>query len=139
MSDKQDFENLMTQDERNMKTDTPRTTAATLTVSILEGEPITMVPVVVSEEIERELNAARAEICHMVSENGNMYLEIFIVRHQRDRLAEALELFLSRVQYNSVFMDGKPRGGTFDYRSSGFDGEVEHAYKALAAVKGDKV
>jgi hypothetical protein len=33
-------------------------------------------------------------------------------------------------------MDGKLRGGTFDYRSSGFDSEVEQAYKALAAVKG---
>jgi undecaprenyl pyrophosphate synthase len=43
------------------------------------------------QELERELTAARAEISHMVSENGNMYLEIFIARHQRDRLAEALK------------------------------------------------
>jgi hypothetical protein len=49
--------------------DTPRTTAATLTVAILEGEPIKMVPVVVSEDMERELT---------------------YVTEQRDRLAEAL-------------------------------------------------
>lgn len=61
------------------------------------------------------------------------------VTEQRDRLAEALQLFLNRVQYNSVFMDGKLRGGTFNYRSSGFDDEVTQAYEALAAVKGDKV
>jgi len=57
-------------------------------------------------------------------------------REQRDRLAEALELFLNRVQYVSIFMDGKRRGGRFDYRSSGFDDEVEQAYEALEAVKG---
>jgi hypothetical protein len=33
-------------------------------------------------------------------------------------------------------MDGKLRGGTFDYRSSGFDDEVTQAYEALAAVEG---
>jgi hypothetical protein len=55
---------------------------------------------------------------------------------QRDALAEALELFLSRVRYTSVFMNGNPTGGTFDYRSHGFDAEVELAHKALAATKG---
>ena len=62
--------------------------------------------------------------------------EIAAMREQRDRLAEALELFLNRVQYASIFMDGKLRGGRFDYRSSGFDDEVELAYEALKAVKG---
>ena len=58
---------------------------------------------------------------------------------QRDALAEALELFLSRVRYTSVFMNGNPTGGTFDYRSHGFDAEVELAHKALAATKGGDV
>jgi hypothetical protein len=62
--------------------------------------------------------------------------EIAAMREQRDRLAEALELFLNRVQYVSIFMDGKRRGGRFDYRSSGFDDEVELAYEALKAMKG---
>jgi hypothetical protein len=56
------------------------------------------------------------------------------VTEQRDRLAVALQLFLNRVQYNSVYMDGKLRGGTFDYRSSGFDDEVTQAYEALQSL-----
>ena len=62
--------------------------------------------------------------------------ELTAVTEQRDRLAEALELFLSRVRYTSVFMNGNPTGGTFDWRSHGFDDEVELAHKALAATKG---
>ena len=49
------------------------------------------------QQLERELTAARAEISHMVSENGNMYLEIFIARHQRDRLAELLSEYMTKV------------------------------------------
>jgi hypothetical protein len=60
--------------------------------------------------------------------------KITAVTEQRDRLAEALQLFLNRVQYNSVFMDGKLRGGTFNYRSSGFDDEVTQAYEALQSL-----
>jgi len=76
---------------------------------------------------------------YMKKDCQDLERELNTATEQRDRLAEALQLFLNRVQYTSVFMDGKLRGGTFDYRSSGFDGEVEHAYKVLAAVKGDKV
>jgi hypothetical protein len=61
-------------------------------------------------------------------------LELAAVTEQRDRLVEALQLFLNRVQYTSAFMDGKLRGGTFDYRSSGFDGEVTQAYEALQSL-----
>jgi hypothetical protein len=78
------------------------------------------------------------------SSEGNYFLmkaharklerELTAVTEQRDRLAEALQLFLNRVQYNSVFMDGKLRGGTFDYRSSGFDDEVTQAYEALQSL-----
>jgi hypothetical protein len=60
--------------------------------------------------------------------------ELAAVTEQRDRLAVALQLFLNRVQYTSAFMDGKLRGGTFDYRSSGFDGEVTQAYEALQSL-----
>ena len=42
-------------------------------------------------DVRAERDASRAEISHMVSENGNMYLEIFCARNQRDRLAEALK------------------------------------------------
>jgi hypothetical protein len=62
--------------------------------------------------------------------------ELVEAKKQRDALAEALELFLSRVRYTSVFMNGNPTGGTFDYRSHGFDAEVELAHNALAATKG---
>lgn len=72
----------------------------------------------------------------MVEHAKELEREIAAMREQRDRLAEALELFLNRVQYVSIFMDGKRRGGRFDYRSSGFDDEVELAYEALKAVKG---
>jgi hypothetical protein len=46
------------------------------------------------ESMERELIVACAEISHMVCENGNMYLEVFIARNQRDRLAELLSSLL---------------------------------------------
>jgi hypothetical protein len=49
------------------------------------------------QQLERELTAARAEISHMVSANGNMYLEIFIARNQRDRLAELLSEYMTKV------------------------------------------
>ena len=73
-----------------MKTDTPRTNR--FYASFADGECIPNQDewLALCESLESELTAARAEICHMVSENGNMYLEIFIARHQRDRLAEAL-------------------------------------------------
>jgi hypothetical protein len=64
--------------------------------------------------------------------------ELADVTKQRDALADALELFLSRVRYTSVFMNGNPTGGTFDYRSHGFDAEVELAHKTLAATKEGK-
>jgi regulator of replication initiation timing len=63
------------------------------------------------EAMEKELTAARAEISHMVSENGNMYLEIFIARNQRDRLAEALKnLVKANEIWNQGMMDviGRP-------------------------------
>ena len=91
--------------------DTPRTDAASRMA--FSGEY--MVPIEEAQKLEREL----AE-----------------VTKQRDALAEALELFLSRVRYTSIFMNGNPTGGTFDYRSHGFDAEVELAHKALAATKG---
>ena len=91
--------------------DTPRTKAATRMAFTSEY----MVEIEEAQKLEREL----AE-----------------VTKQRDALAEALELFLSRVRYTSVFMNGNPTGGTFDYRSHGFDAEVELAHKALAATKG---
>ncbi len=79
------------QPERTMKTDTPRTNR--FYASFADGECIPNQDewLALCESLESELTAARAEICHMVSENGNMYLEIFIARNQRDRLAEALE------------------------------------------------
>jgi hypothetical protein len=52
--------------------------------------------------LRRERDEARAEICHMVSENGNMYLEIFIARNQRDRLAEALWNMLNQEHGSAV-------------------------------------
>jgi len=89
-----------------MKTDTPRTDeVAWPETGLVEGD--------FARQLERELNA---------------------VKEQRDRLAKALRLFLNRVQYNSIFMDGKLRGGTFDYRSSGFDDEVTQAYEALKSL-----
>jgi mRNA-degrading endonuclease YafQ of YafQ-DinJ toxin-antitoxin module len=93
----------------NTKTDTPRTDEAWAAWPYA-GPGIS---VHFGRELERELKA---------------------VTEQRDRLAEALQLFLNRVQYNSVFMDGKLRGGTFDYRSSGFDDEVTQAYEALQSL-----
>jgi hypothetical protein len=71
-----------------------------------------------------------------IEEAQKLERELAEVTKHRDALAEALELFLSRVRYTSVFMNGNPTGGTFDYRSHGFDAEVELAHKALAATKG---
>jgi DNA repair exonuclease SbcCD ATPase subunit len=65
--------------------------------------------------------------------------QLHTVTEQRDRLAETLQLFLNRVQYTSVFMDGKLRGRIFDYRSSGFDGEVTQAYEALQSLTPNKL
>ncbi len=62
--------------------------------------------------------------------------ELAEMREQRYWLVDALKLFLNRVKCVSIHMDGKPRGCRFDYRSSGFDAEVEHAYEALEAVTG---
>jgi chromosome segregation ATPase len=103
------------------------------------------------ENLERELADKRSQINRLINviksrNTDKVYLdnkynelrdEIVATREQRDALAEALELFLSRVRYTSVFMNGNPTGGTFDYRSHGFDAEVELAHKALAAMKGD--
>jgi hypothetical protein len=71
---------------------------------------------------------------HIVELASETERELAAVTEQRDRLAVALQLFLNRVQYTSAFMDGKLRGGTFDYRSSGFDGEVTQAYEALQSL-----
>ena len=58
---------------------------------------------------------------------------------QRDTLAEALELFLARVRYCSVYMDGIPKGASFNTSPrSEFDREIASARKALAAVKAEK-
>jgi len=82
-----------------MKTDTPRMKEAWARSSrTSDGRYSTDTPMRVYAEscyeegcaLERELTAARAEISHMVCENGNMYLEIFIARNQRDRMAEAM-------------------------------------------------
>ena len=83
-----------------MKTDTPRTNR--FYASFADGECIPNQDewLALCESLESELTAARAEICHMVSENGNMYLEIFIARHQRDRLAEALEHSMKHMRHS---------------------------------------
>ena len=90
------------------------------------------------QEASKELTAAREEIEELndklddaVAESTNAVNDIIRMKWQRDRLAEALKLFLNRVQYTSAFMDGELRGGTFDYRSSGFDAEVKQAYQAI--------
>jgi hypothetical protein len=79
--------------------DTPRTTAATLTVAILEGEPIKMVPVVVSEDMERELTYVteqRDEALSDLAFSRDLYRlqtkTLDDVREQWDRLAEALKI-----------------------------------------------
>jgi hypothetical protein len=66
--------------------------------------------------------------------NNKLLMKLAEVTEQRDRLAVALNLFLNRVRYASAYMDGKLRGGIFDYRSSGFDTEVEQAYQALQSL-----
>jgi hypothetical protein len=73
------------------KSNTPRTNK--FYASFADGECITNQDesLALCESRESVLTAARAEISHMVSANGNMHLEIFIARHQRDRLAEVLE------------------------------------------------
>ena len=88
------------------------------------------------EQLERELTEAREDAANQrrLADMALAHRDVIIA--ERDTLEEALELFLSRVRYTSVFMNGNPTGGTFDYRSHGFDAEVELAHKALAAVKG---
>jgi hypothetical protein len=92
-------------------------------------------------DLERELVEAKKQrdhykaACDQYSED-EMLCKLGEATKQRDELAEALELFLSRVRYTSIFMNGNPTGGTFDYRSHGFDAEVELAHKALAATEG---
>jgi len=98
-----------------------------------------------ARQLERELAEAKAELKKYTTDSGDDSLynvrrlrkELTDITKQRDSLAEALELFLSRVRYTSVFMNGNPTGGTFDYRSHGFDAEVELAHKALEATKGE--
>jgi hypothetical protein len=113
-------------------------------------------------KIAAELTAARAEIEEYAEDKSRLATMAMEFRYQRDRLVEeiigwrnkwecavdmaaraevnrdrlavALQLFLNRVQYTSAFMDGKLRGGTFDYRSSGFDDEVTQAYEALQSL-----
>lgn len=89
-----------------------------------------------TDAVDMQGKEVHAAFFEMRSLAWQLECELASMRKQRDRLAEALELFLSRVQYASIFMDGKLRGGRFDYRSSGFDDEVEKAYKALKAMKG---
>jgi len=89
---------------------------------------------------------AKAEFFGWNPDEGDYYVradfsrelerELAEMREQRYWLVDALKIFLNRVQCVSIHMDGKPRGCRFDYRSSGFDAEVEHAYEALEAVKG---
>jgi hypothetical protein len=122
-----------------MKTDTPRTDAKENHCRCLNDQAWGIQGWKFAEQLERELTAVteqRDRLQKIVDEQCRVSSVCREYREQRDRLAEVLQLFLNRVQYNSVFMDGKLRGGTFDYRSSGFDSEVEQAYKALAAVKG---
>jgi hypothetical protein len=122
-----------------MKTDTPRTderkaSFALDTIRQLETELTAVTEQ--RDELLRYNEAFRNETLICADCDSISKEEYDQAIEQRDRLAEALQLFLNRVQYNSVFMDGKLRGGTFDYRSSGFDDEVTQAYEALAAVKG---
>jgi hypothetical protein len=128
--------------------DTPRTKAATRMAFTSEY----MVEIEEAQKLERELAEVtkqrgewKANHDNQVAINrtlrdrpdlGERAKLVDALTKQRDALAEALELFLSRVRYTSVFMNGNPTGGTFDYRSHGFDAEVELAHKALAATKG---
>ena len=59
------------------------------------------------------------------------------MKEQRDSLAEALRVLLSRVYYNSVYMDGILRNASFNDRPKAeFDRELAEARAALAAVEG---
>jgi len=104
-----------------MNTDTPRTDANVKRHNLCQLSGNNLVYADFPRQLERELTAARAEISHMVSENGNMYLEIFIARNQRDRLAEALKKLLTT---------GDNGYGTPT------DKAWEMAEQAIAAVKG---
>jgi hypothetical protein len=98
--------------------------------------PVGYVPTHTMENLPEMIGDLAKALAEETTEREQLEHELAEVRKQRDTLAEAMELFLSRVRYTSIFMNGNPKGGTFDYHSHGFDAEVELAHKALATVKG---
>jgi len=104
-----------------------------------------------ARQLERELSEAKkavTEVClreqlaledYKFEKNrvDECNLELARVTEQRDRLAEVLRVFLSRVYYQSVYMDGILRNASFNDRPKAeFDRELAEAREALAAVEG---
>jgi hypothetical protein len=86
-----------------------------------------------AREFEAENALSVTSLCKAVRDLRKQLTES---RAQAERLAEALEQFMGRVYYNTAYIDGKPRGASFNTRPlAEFDAEVESASAALAAYR----
>lgn len=63
--------------------------------------------------------------------------ELAEVTKQRDELADALQRFTNRLQYNSIYMDGKPRCASVNRNPvKEWDEDCIFAFEILERLKG---
>jgi hypothetical protein len=97
----------------------------------------TIIPEIADEPRKAGCAEGLETIGYFAAEISRLRGELAKAREQRDRLAEALRVFLSRVYYQSVYMDGILRNASFNDRPKAeFDRELAEAREALAAVEG---
>ncbi len=70
---------------------------------------------------------------------GNLERERNQARQERDELREALQRFVNRLQYNSVFMDGIPRCASVNRSPmKEWDADCIFAFEILEKLKENK-
>lgn len=87
-----------------------------------------------SRQLERELAEANTVSATLLTTKCR---ELAEVTKQRDELADALQRFVKRLQYNSIYMDGKPRCASVNRNPvKEWDKDCIFAFEILEKLKG---
>lgn len=77
------------------------------------------------------------ESCNILMHARQLERELADVTKQRDELADALQRFVNRLQYNSIYMDGKPRCASVNRNPvKEWDKDCIFAFEILERLKG---
>lgn len=82
-------------------------------------------------------HAANESISAVYELGRQLERELVEVTKQRDELADALQRFVNRLQYNSIYMDGKPRCASVNRNPvKEWDEDCIFAFEILERLKG---